>query len=101
MDRFARDGQVIELELQGHRTLYPDKGKNGKILATVRIVEESERWLVGNDVHSRHNVKLSDALRGCKIDVPTVYGVQQIEIKAASNESQLPIRGVGMKASST
>ena len=47
--------------------MYPDKAKNGTLYARVRIVEETERWRVGNDVHSRHYVSLGDALEGCVI----------------------------------
>lgn len=44
ISRFSKDGDQLELDLQGHRTLQPSKGKNGTFIATVRVVEETDRW---------------------------------------------------------
>ena len=53
IERFAGDGHLVELDLQGHRTLFGERGgKNGTLKATVRIVEEPERQQIGNDVHT-------------------------------------------------
>lgn len=79
-EQFTKDGSQIELALQGHKTLFSDKGKNGSLFATVRVVEETERWREGLNVHSSHFISLSDALAGCKISVPTVKGTQQVEL---------------------
>ena len=38
IDGFSRDGDKLTLELQGHNTVFPDKGKNGGLLVTVHIV---------------------------------------------------------------
>jgi hypothetical protein len=62
LDKFVKDGDLIELELQGHQTLYPSKGKNGKLTVKVNVSTESERWRAGNDVHTVHFITLGQML---------------------------------------
>ena len=62
VSRFSTDGDRIELPLRGHMTLFPESGKNGTLIARVRIREEVERWREGINVRSRHYVSLSDAI---------------------------------------
>lgn len=80
IDRFTQDGETIELPLQGHRTLYPDKGKNGSLKILVKVEKEKQRWRSGIDVHSKHYVPLSDALQGCKLNIDTVHGIEEVSI---------------------
>ena len=74
IDGFSRDGDKLKLELQGHNTVFRDKGKNGALEVTLHIVQETDRWCEGNDVFSKHHVCLSDALKGCEVTIPTVFG---------------------------
>ena len=75
--------------------MHPEKGKDGTLVATVRIIEEIERWRQGNDIHTRHYVPLRDALQGCVISVPTVHGPQDIKLPQKAKESLLKLDGKG------
>jgi len=60
--------------------LYTEKGKNGTLFAIVRIVDEVDRWREGKNVHTKHYVSLSDAVKGCIFTVPTVHGSQLVKV---------------------
>ena len=98
IDRYIQDGQTINLDLQGHKTLYPESGKNGTLFVQVRIDEEADRWRKGNDIHTRHYVSLSNALEGCVIKVPTVHGAQEVKLPKNAKHSVLKVEGKGAKA---
>ena len=95
MDRFAKDGERIELPLQGHRTLFTDRGKNGSLFAVVRIVEEIDRWREGSDILSRHMISLSDAVQGCSVPIMTVHGSQSVTLKPRATQSRFVISDNG------
>ena len=78
IDRYTGDGDVLEMPLQGHRTLYPARGKNGTLKVVVMVNAELSRWRNGLNVHSNHFISLSDALKGCKVHIDTVHGEQEI-----------------------
>ena len=60
---------------------------------TVRIVEEFDRWREGNNVHTRHYVKLADAIEGCNISVPTIQGQVDFNIPSLSAVSYFTLPG--------
>lgn len=62
VDPFLKHGDSITLELEGHQTLYADKGKNGNLTVKVHVSTESERWRDNNDIHTVHFVTLGQAL---------------------------------------
>ena len=80
IERFTQDGECIEMPLQGHRTLFGDKGKNGSLFATVRIVEEIDRWRDGADVFTKHYVRMGDAIEGCSVSIPTIHGAMSVQL---------------------
>ena len=94
--RFTQDGECIEILGKGHSTLFPGKGSNGKLCVYVRIVDEIDRWNIGKDVYSMHSVKLSDALEGCNISIPTVQGSFNLNLPAMSAQSKFTLSDKGM-----
>ena len=97
IDRFVRNGQVVDNDLQGHKTLYPDKGKNGTLKCTVLVKDETERWRKGNNIHTNHYVSLSDALCGCVLTIPTVQGTQEIKLAQGAKSNIFKLEGKGAK----
>ena len=77
-------------------TLFPEKGKHGSIEAFINIVDEVDRWRSGDDVHSRHYVTLNDAINGCKVSIPTVYGDKEIELKPRKEIGSQRLQGQGI-----
>ena len=68
------------MEAEGHETLFPDKGKNGSLLAIVHVVEEADRWRSGTNIHSRHFITLGEAIEGCQLSIPTIHGASKLEL---------------------
>ena len=80
LDRFTRDREQVIFDLLGHRTLNSDKGKNGLLKVIVHVVQEAERWRKGQDIFSQHYITLDQALKGCKVSVPTVHGSETVNL---------------------
>ena len=57
-----------------------------------------DRWRKGNNVFSKHYVHLSDALKGCEVTVPMVYGDHSIKITDMGIQTRHLIAGKGAKA---
>ena len=76
--------------------MFPGQGKNGNLCVYVRILNEVDRWSTGKDVYSMHLVKLSDALEGCDISIPTVHGSSKINLPAMSSQSKFTLSGKGI-----
>ena len=62
-------GEELSFDKFGHATLYPGSYKNGNLVVKVNIIGDLERRRNGLNIETTHNVKLSEALRGCEIQV--------------------------------
>jgi DnaJ-class molecular chaperone len=76
--RFVKNNETIELEELGHETLNTAKGKHGRLLVTVTVLEDTSRWREGFDIITRHYITLGNALKGSSIKVPTIHGTDEV-----------------------
>ena len=60
-------GEELLFDELGHATLYPGMYKNGKLVVKVNIVGDLQKRRNGMNIETTHNVKLSEALKGCEI----------------------------------
>ena len=60
--RFVDNGEEIKLNWLGHKTLYPDKFKDGDLVVKVNIIDDLQRRRNGLNIETIHNVRLSEAL---------------------------------------
>ena len=52
-----------------------------------------------NDIYMEYPINMAQAALGCKLDVPTLFGVETVEIKPGTqNYEKIKLRGKGVKA---
>lgn len=91
----ARDGQILRLKGQGMPGI--GMGADGDALIEITIAPDPVFRLEGDDVHVDVPITLQEAILGGKIDVPTVDGVVNMTVPAASNTgSVMRLRGKGL-----
>ena len=89
------DGKKIRLRGQGEPA--PHGGKPGDILITVKVAPHPFYQRQGNDLIVRVPVKLSEAMFGAKVDVPTPKGTITLTIPpGTSSGKRLRVRGHGV-----
>jgi molecular chaperone DnaJ len=92
------DKNVIQLQGAGHyahNSIFGDAYSN--ILMTISVKNDSELKLDGNDVIYNLNITLLEALQGCSKTVPSIKGVQEIQIPAGSrNKEEIILKNLGV-----
>lgn len=84
------------LRLQGKGSKDPYSGRTGDLYITVKVGEHPVFRREGNDIHATVKVKVSDALLGGSIEVPTIDGPKQTRIPAGTQK--LRMKGLGVPA---
>ena len=79
--RFIDHGEEIKLDQLGHKTLYPEKYKDGDLVVKVSIIDDIQRRRNGLNIETIHNVKLSEALKGCEILVRTAHKTETLQLQ--------------------
>jgi curved DNA-binding protein len=85
-----------KLRLQGKGNRDPYSGRAGDLYVTVKVGDDPVFRRDGNDLHVEKEVKLSDALLGASVEVPTIEGLKRVKIPAGTRK--LRLRGLGVPA---
>lgn len=73
-------------------------GPNGDIYLEINVKESSFYKRVGNNLYIHMPITITDAILGCKKEVPTIYGNVMMEIKPGTqNNTKYKLRGKGIK----
>ncbi len=85
------------LRLQGKGSKDPYSGKAGDLYVTVKVGEHPVFRRVGNDLYVTKEVKVTDALLGGTVEVPTIDGPKQIKIPpGVKAPTKVRMKGLGM-----
>lgn len=89
-------GQQILVRGKGERGR--NGGDNGDLYLEIVIIPHEFFKRDGNDIHIDVPISFVDAVLGKKVDVPTVYGMAEVEIPAGTQPNQiLRLKGRGIK----
>ena len=89
-------GQQIVVRGKGERGR--NGGENGDLYLEIVIIPHEFFKRDGNDIHIDVPISFIDAILGKKVDVPTVYGMAEVEIPAGTQPNQiLRLKGRGIK----
>jgi curved DNA-binding protein len=84
------------LRLQGKGSKDPYSGRAGDLYITVKVGEHPVFSREGNDIHATVKVKVSDALLGGSIEIPTIDGPKQTKLPPGIKK--LRMKGLGVPA---
>lgn len=73
-------GNVVGLRGAGHFFLVHSRPTRGQVFLNILVSPEENMHLIGDDIHSKLEVSLLEALKGCKKDIKTIKGNQSITI---------------------
>lgn len=85
-----------KLRLQGKGSKDPYTGRSGDLYIIVKVGDHPVFRREGNDIHATINVKLSDALLGGAVEVPTIDGPKQTRLPPGTRK--LRMKGLGVPA---
>jgi curved DNA-binding protein len=88
------NGQKLRLQGKGSRDPYT--GRTGNLYVTVKVAEHPVFRRDGHDLYVTKEVKVTDALLGGTIEVPTIDGPKQIKIPAMKVHSKVRLKGLGV-----
>lgn len=89
-------GQQIVVRGKGERGR--NGGENGDLYLEIVIIPHEFFKRDGNDIHIDVPISFVDAVLGKKVDVPTVYGMAEVDIPAGTQPNQiLRLKGRGIK----
>jgi len=83
-----------KLRLKGKGNIDPFTGKRGDLYITIKVGEHPVFKRTGNDIYVKHTVKLTDALLGTTVEVPSVDGPKQVKIPPGAKKIRL--KGLGV-----
>lgn len=90
------EGYQLRLSGKGHAGL--NGGPNGDVFLEFKIKEHPLFERDGADIYLEVPVTITEAVLGCKKEIPTLYGNIDLEIKAGTqNYTKLKIKGKGIK----
>jgi len=88
-------GQVVRLKGQGEKS--PNDGEDGDALIEITVGAHAYFRREGADIHLHLPITLAEAVRGGKIDVPTIDGAVAMSVpKGASSGQKLRLKGRGV-----
>jgi molecular chaperone DnaJ len=94
----AQNGSQLQLRGQGHyegNSVFGESYSN--VILTLKVEPDPELEMIGQDVVSKVNISLLDALIGCKRGIKTVNGHNAIDIPPKSkNKDEIKIDGCGV-----
>lgn len=93
-----RSGESLVLRGKGQAGLRG--GKAGDLFVHIRAKSDKRFVRLGNDIIMDLPVKITDALLGAKINVPTLDGEKEVEIPAGVQEGEeVRLKGLGVRGS--
>jgi curved DNA-binding protein len=88
-------GQKLRLHAKGSRDPY--SGRTGDLYVTIKVAEHPVFKRVGNDLYVTKEVRVTDALLGGSVEVPTIDGPKQIKIPSGMRaQSKVRLKGLGV-----
>lgn len=91
----AYDGQVLRIKGKGGKG--SDKSNQGDLMVTVQLLPHAIFERMGNDLKTRQQISLFDAVLGGEVLVNTMDGKIKIKIPAGTkNDKVLRVKGKGM-----
>ncbi len=88
-------GQRLRLAGKGSRDPY--SGRTGDLYVTIKVAEHPVFRRVGNDLYVTKEVRVTDALLGGSVEVPTIDGPKQIKIPSGMKAlSKVRLKGLGV-----
>jgi curved DNA-binding protein len=88
-------GQKLRLHGKGSRDPY--SGRAGDLYVTIKVAEHPVFRRVGNDLYVTTEVKITDALLGGSVEIPTIDGPKQIRIPSGMKaHSKVRLKGLGV-----
>lgn len=94
----AQDGSKIRVPGKGEER----PGRSGDLVLTLRVIPHPWFRREGNDILLDVPVRFSEAVKGAKIQVPTIDGPVKVSIpQGSSGGSKLRLRGKGVHAPGT
>jgi curved DNA-binding protein len=88
------NGQKLRLQGKGSRDPYT--GRSGNLYVTVKVAEHPVFRREGHDLYVTKEVKVTDALLGGAIEVPTIDGPKEIKIPTVKAHSKVRLKGLGV-----
>jgi curved DNA-binding protein len=86
-------GQRLRLQGKGNK----DRGRAGDLYVTVKVGEHPVFRRVGNDLYVTKEIKISDAVLGGTVEVPTIDGAKQVRIPPGIKAStKVRMKGLGV-----
>lgn len=83
-----------KLRLKGKGNIDPYSGRSGDLYITIKVGEHPVFKRSGNDIIVKKTVKLTDAILGTEIEVPSVDGPKQVKIPPGAKKIRL--KGLGV-----
>lgn len=81
-----QSGQQLRIPNKGERGV--NGGPNGDLYIEILVTAHKQFVRNGNDIHIRVPLSAIDAILGCEIDVPTVYGDVKLNVPAGTQHGQ-------------
>ena len=86
-----------KLRLQGKGGVDPYTGKRGDLYVTVKVGEHPVFKRSGNDLQVTKEIKLTDALLGTTVEVPSIDGPKRVTIPpGVRSHSKVRLKGLGV-----
>ena len=86
-----------KLRLQGKGGQDPRTGRRGDLYITVKVGEHPVFKREGNDLYVTKEIRLSDALLGAEVEVPSADGPKRVKIPAGiKSNAKVRLRGLGV-----
>lgn len=86
-----------KLRLQGKGNRDPYTGKRGDLYVTIKVGEHPVFKRTGNDLYVTKEIKLTDALLGTTVEVPSIDGPKRVTIPpGVKSHSKVRLKGLGV-----
>ncbi|MCX5806937.1 MAG: DnaJ domain-containing protein [Proteobacteria bacterium] len=86
-----------KLRLQGKGGKDPYTGKTGDLYVTIKVGEHPVFKRLNNDLYVTKEIKLTDALLGTNVEVPSINGPKRVTIPPGiKSHSKVRLRGLGV-----
>jgi DnaJ-class molecular chaperone len=96
----ARDGATIRVPAKGEERAAP--GESGDLLVRLRMLSHPHFRREGNDILLDVPIRFSEAVRGARIEVPTVDGPVTVTVPAGSSSGRkMRLKGRGVPTPGT
>lgn len=108
---FVRDGKTEEvnvkipigvstgtkLRLQGKGNRNPYTGEVGDLYLTIKVADHPVFKRVGYDIYVTKSIKLTDAVLGTEVEVPSIFGPKRVKIPPGiQSHAKMRLKGLGI-----